>query len=52
MGSTIKYRIWKTVGTFDVKRIPVSITEEIITVDDQKVVLKVRRKETGLEGNT
>jgi hypothetical protein len=44
LGTTIRYQIWKTVGTFEVKRIPVSITEEVIAVDDLTVVLKGRRE--------
>jgi uncharacterized protein YgiM (DUF1202 family) len=44
LGTRIKYRVWKTVGTFDVKRIPVSITEEVIAVEDQTVVVKARRE--------
>jgi hypothetical protein len=42
--TTIRYRIWKTVGSFEVKRIPVSVTEEVIAVDDKTVVLRGRRE--------
>jgi len=44
LGTTISYRIWRKVGSFEVKRIPVSITEEVIAVDDQTLVLRGHRE--------
>ena len=44
LGTKIRYRIWKTVGSFEVKRIPVSVTEEVIAVEGKTVVLSGRRE--------
>ena len=44
LGTKIRYRIWKTVGSFEVKRIPVSVTEEVIAVEGKTVVLSSNRE--------
>jgi hypothetical protein len=44
LGTKIRYRIWRTVGSFEVKRIPVSVTEEVIAVEGKTVVLRGRRE--------